>query len=130
MSSRSTPTSKLLTEAELELMNILWCIGGGTVREVMAHLPQDRDLAYTSVSTILRIMQQKKFVQSVKQGRSHRYVPVMSQSAYQQRNLKHVVRGLFGGDPMSLVRRLVSSESLSEADLRDMAKLVEEQLRD
>ena len=124
----SSAHRKLLTEGELELMNILWCLGGGTVREVMANLPEGRTLAYTSVSTLLRIMQQKGFVEGQKAGRSHRYIPTVSRARYQQRNLNHMVRGLFGGDPMSLVRRLVSSDALSPDELRDMARIVEEQL--
>jgi|JI6StandDraft_1071083.scaffolds.fasta_scaffold485816_1 predicted transcriptional regulator len=128
MSDPSDDGSRLLTQTELELMNILWRLGGGTVRDVMAALPADRDLAYTSVSTMLRILEKKEFVRSVKDQRTHRYVPAVSQSKYQTVNLRHLVRGLFGGDPMSLVRRLISSEELREDELRDMARLVEEQL--
>ena len=51
---------KLFTEAETELMNILWKLGEGSVADVIEHLPKGRDLAYTSVSTFLRILEQKK----------------------------------------------------------------------
>ncbi len=118
----------LLTGAELELMNILWRIRGGTVREVMAKLPEGRDLAYTSVSTILRILESKGFVCTEKIGRSHRYLPAVERANYQSRNLRQVVSGLFGGDALSLVRRLISSETVSEEDLREMQQLVEERL--
>jgi predicted transcriptional regulator len=130
MSEPAEDSSRMLTPTELELMNILWRLGGGTVRDVMAALPADRDLAYTSVSTMLRILEKKAFVHSVKDQRTHRYVPAVSQSRYQAQNLRYMVRGLFGGDPMSLVRRLISSEDLGEDELRDMARLVEEKLGD
>jgi predicted transcriptional regulator len=130
MSSSTPNSSRILTTTELELMNILWRLGGGTVRDVMAQLPEGRDLAYTSVSTMVRILDKKGFVSASKEGRSHRYVPNISQAKYQSANLRHLVRGLFGGDPMSLVRRLISSESLDEEELRNMARLVEEKLGD
>lgn len=128
--SETDATTRLLTDAELELMTILWRIEGGTVREVMDCLPEGRDLAYTSVSTILRILEQKGFVQSEKLARSHRYMPVIDKPRYQQRNLRHLVGGLFNGDPLALVRRLISADSMTEDDLRDLRSLVEERLKE
>lgn len=125
---RPRSNDSLLTPAELELMNILWRTQGGTVREVLAALPESRQRAYTSVSTIVRILEQKGFVRAEKSGRSHRYVPVIAQSAYQSHNLSAVVGGLFGGDPLSLVRRLLRSSELSQEDLQQMRHLVEEEL--
>ena len=57
-----------LTPVEHELMEILWILGQGTVRDVLAHLPNSRKLAYTSVSTILRILQQKKILTAKENG--------------------------------------------------------------
>ncbi|HEY0706619.1 MAG TPA: BlaI/MecI/CopY family transcriptional regulator, partial [Polyangia bacterium] len=69
MSPREPLPEKSLTEVELELMTILWQLGGGTVNEVMAALPEGRTLAYTSVSTILRILEQKGVLSAEKVGR-------------------------------------------------------------
>ncbi len=57
-----------LTATELELMMILWKIGKGSVRDIMDQLPAERDLAYTSVSTIIRILEKKGFVAATKAG--------------------------------------------------------------
>ena len=65
--------SDLLTEVELEFMNELWALEEGTVRDVLERLPEDRNLAYTSGATILRILEQKEFVTSRKEGKSHVY---------------------------------------------------------
>ena len=64
---KNAEEKSLLTKTELELMNLLWDLGEGSVRDVMAALPQDRDLAYTSVSTILRILEKKEFLKSRKE---------------------------------------------------------------
>ncbi|MDD9977928.1 MAG: BlaI/MecI/CopY family transcriptional regulator, partial [Boseongicola sp.] len=68
----------LLTEVELEFMSELWALGEGTVRDVLERLPDDRNLAYTSGATILRILEQKEFVTSRKEGKSHVYIPALT----------------------------------------------------
>jgi len=123
-----TAEDRLLTDVELELMQILWASGRGTVRDVLAGLHQGRDLAYTSVSTVLRILEQKGFVRSTKRGRSHVYEPTITKPRYEARNVRTLVGRLFQGDPVSLVRTLVSSDVVSEDDLRELKELVDERL--
>jgi len=117
---------RLLTEAELELMSVLWASGGATVREVMAALPADRQPAYTTVSTVLRILEKKGFVTSRKQGRSHRYAPALGRERYQARQLRHTLGSLFGGSPSALVRRLLSSTAVGADELADLRRLLDE----
>jgi predicted transcriptional regulator len=121
---------KLLTEVELELMNILWRLGGGTVGEVLAHLPPERPLAYTSVSTILRILEQKEILRSEKLGRGHRYQPLVPKEQYEAYALEHVVGRVFGGEPLALVRRLVDSAGLSKRDLAELKSLLDRKERE
>ena len=73
---KSTP-GKRLTEVELELMSILWRLQGGSVGDVMSALPRERALAYTSVSTILRILEGKGVLAARKEGRGHVYTPLL-----------------------------------------------------
>ena len=119
----------LLTEVELELMNILWQLGEGTVRDVLAHLASDRHLAYTSVATIIRILEQNNFVTSRKQGRTHIYTPVVPKEDYEARSLNHIVKKLFNNVPTSLVARLVDGQNLSQQELEEMKKILEERLK-
>lgn len=122
-------SSKLLTETELELMQILWSVGGGTVHEVLQKLPTGRPLAYTSVSTILRILEQKGFVRSQKLGRGHSYLPLLSKEEYEARSLENLVSKVFQGEPSVLVKRLLEVESLSLADLASIRALLAEKER-
>ena len=121
--------SELLTEVELEFMNQLWAIGEGTVREVLAQLPEGRDLAYTSAATILRILEQKDFVTSRKEGKSHVYVPSLKKDAYQMRSLKNLSMKLFDDTPASLVARLVDDDALTEEALGQIRALVDRRLK-
>ncbi len=123
--SRARPR-RLLTETELELMTLLWRIGGGTVADVLAELPPERKLAYTSVSTMLRILEQKGVVRSEKLGRGHRYLPALAKGDYEGFALERVVDGVFDGQPLALVRRLVHTAGLSRQDIADLKALLDD----
>jgi predicted transcriptional regulator len=120
---RKAPPERLLTGVELELMTIVWELGGGTVQEVLDRLPPERPLAYTSVATMLRILEQKGVLQSERQGRGFRYEPILRKSDYQAVALDHVVGKVFGGEPVELVRRLVD-EGLSKTDVEELRRLL------
>mgnify|MGYP001793613981 CR=1 FL=1 len=129
-SMRKKKSRNLLTEVELEFMNELWAIGEGTVRDVLALLPAERNLAYTSGATILRILEDKGFVKSRKNGKSLIYTPLLAKDAYQIRSLQNLSRTLFDDTPASLVARLVDDAGLTEEDLEDIRALVERRLQD
>jgi predicted transcriptional regulator len=116
---------KLLTETELELMTILWKLGEGSVAEVIEQLSAERDLAYTSVSTILRILEQKGVLATRKEGRGHIYQPLLKKSEYEVKTVRHVVDRVFDGTPMALVRQLLGSVKLDEDELKELQKLLD-----
>ena len=126
MKKSNVQESKLLTEAELELMTILWRIKVGSVADVIEGLPQGRTLAYTSVSTILRILEQKGVLRTRKEGRGHIYIPKLSKSEYEAKTVKHVVERVFDGTPVALVRQLLDSGQLKSQDLFELRKLLDE----
>jgi len=126
---REKRKSELLTEVELEFMNELWALGEGTVRDVLDRLPEDRNLAYTSAATILRILEQKEFATSRKEGKSHVYIPTLAKDAYQTRTLKNLSMKLFDDTPASLVARLVSDEELTSEALGQIRALVDRRLK-
>jgi predicted transcriptional regulator len=119
-------SNKLLTEVELELMSILWRIGEGSVSDVIEQLPKDRELAYTSVSTILRILEQKSVLSVRKEGRGHIYIPVLEKSDYEAKTVKHVIERVFDGAPVVLVRQLLDSGNVGEKELAELRKLISE----
>jgi predicted transcriptional regulator len=123
--SGGSQKSKMLTDVELELMTILWRIGEGSVAGVMAELPQGRDLAYTSVSTILRILEQKKILKTRKEGRGHIYIPLMSKSDYEAKTVRHVVNNVFEGAPITLIKTLLDTVNLKNDDLEEIRKIIE-----
>ena len=121
---RADGDAKRLTDVELELMTILWRLGEANVAEVIAQLPAGRDLAYTSVSTILRILESKGVVTTRKEGRGHIYVPLLAKSEYEARAVRDVVDRVFQGVPVAMVRQLLDNVALSSDDLREVRKLL------
>lgn len=114
-----------LTPVEHELMDILWKIEEGTVRDVMAHLPLRRNLAYTSVSTMLRILEQKKILKTRKSGRTHIYVPALSKSTFAALTLNKMVNQVFSGNSVELVSYLVNKNNLSQDEMTEIQKIIE-----
>ena len=123
---KSKPASdeKRLTNVELELMTILWGLGEANVTQVIAVLPAERVLAYTSVSTILRILEGKGFVAARREGRGHLYKPQVTRSEYEARAVKDVVNRVFQGVPVAMVRQLLENVHMSDDDVRELRKLV------
>jgi predicted transcriptional regulator len=127
---RQKKKSEFLTEVELEFMTQLWALGKGTVRDVLANLDQERNLAYTSAATILRIMEQKNFVTSEKDGKTFIYSPVLAKDAYQSKTLRDLSDKLFDGTPVSMVARLVDDHGITEEALSEIRALLDRRLNE
>ncbi len=115
---------KALTPAELEMMNVIWRIGPCTVSQVVEALRPQRELAYTSVSTIVRILEQKGYVTSVKEGRGHLYEAAVTKPDYQVMSLDNLLSNVFDGEPSMLVQRLLDSKALTSAELEQIKSLL------
>jgi predicted transcriptional regulator len=116
---------RLLTDVELELMSIVWDQGESKVKDILAALPPGRPLAYTSVSTILRILEKKGVLASRKEGRAHVYYPLVAKSDYEVISLQHLVNNVFSGTPSSLVRCLLDQEEVGDDELERIYSILE-----
>ena len=117
--------SQQLTDVELEMMNIIWAIGPCNVHEIVAMLPKERPLAYSSVSTIVRILEQKRFVGNQKHSRGFKYFALIPKSDYESMSVGHLVKNLFEGHPVHLVKNLLSTNKLSSEDIEQIKALIE-----
>lgn len=126
---RKKKKSEFLTEVELEFMTRLWELGEANVRDILAKLPPERDLAYTSAATIMRILEQKNFVESRKEGKTHVYKALLTKDSYQTRFLKDISEKLFDNTPAALVARLVDDDDLSEEALDEIRALLEGRMK-
>ena len=109
-------------------MTVLWDLESGTVAEVRAKL-KDK-LAYTTVLTVLRTLEQKGYARHEEDGRAHRYVPAVRRESAGTSALKRLVDTVFKGSPELLMTQLVSEHDLGQAELKRLRKLLEERLRE
>jgi predicted transcriptional regulator len=116
--------SENLTPLELEIMNVLWAEAPATVQTVQQHLP--RELAYTTVQTMLNILHRKGKVRRTLKERAYLYQPVVSRSQVVGQHMSDIVDRLFGGSAESLVMSLVETKHLTPKKLARLQKLLRE----
>ena len=114
------------TPRELDVMAVLWDKESATVADVQDALHDE--LAYTTVLTVLRTLEEKGFVRHSADGRAHRYHPLVARERAAASALRRVLGKVFGGSPELLLTQLVDDERITEADLRRMRALLDERL--
>ena len=121
MPRKKSPT---LTEAEYRLMQVLWDRGESTVAEVVDSIG-DPPLAYNTVLTTLRILEQKGYVRHKASGRAFIYRPVIDREDAQRDVVQHVVSRFFNNSPRELVLNLLESEQVDSSELERLREIID-----
>ena len=116
-----------LTKAEEQIMHILWNKGASLVHDVLIEFPDPKP-AYNTVSTIIRILEQKGFVDHKAYGRTHEYFPVISKKEYTRSFFRSFVSNYFGNSYKSLASFFTAEEKLSIEELEEIRKLMDEEI--
>jgi len=114
------------TDRELDVMAVLWRKGSGTVAEVRDAL--DDTVAYTTVLTVLRTLEDKGFITHIAEGKAHRYLPAVTPDLAGKSALTRVLDKIFAGSPELLLTQLVSDRKLDTAELKRLRKLLDDRL--
>ena len=115
-----------LTDTELEIMHVVWELDGGTVRQVYEILNQQRPLAYTTVMTMMNLLEEKGHLTRRKEGRAYRYQPVRPKSQVISGMVDDFVGRVFEGSAAPLVVSLVKDKKISKKDLDEIARMIRE----
>lgn len=118
-------TIKELTKAEDQIMQVLWHLGKGFVKDVLEELPEPKP-AYNTVSTIIRILEKKGFVGYTAFGKTHEYYPLVSREKYTRFYLNNLVSGYFNGSFQNLVSFFASENKMDVQDIDQLVKKLEE----
>jgi predicted transcriptional regulator len=110
--------SNTLTEAELRIMRILWERGESLVSELVAAMPESTPLAYTSVLTTVRILEQKGYVCHRQEGRAFVFRPSVAEHEASRSEVRHVLHRFFGNSPERLLLTLLGDEDVSADELQ------------
>lgn len=113
---------KELTRAEDQVMQILWKLQKGFVKDIIEQMPEPKP-AYNTVSTIVRILETKGFIDHKAYGKTHEYFPVISREKYTKFYLNNMIKGYFNGSFQNLVSFFAKENKLNA---RDMEKLLKE----
>lgn len=120
---------KSLTKAEEEVMQVLWRRGASFVKEIIPDLPNPKT-AYNTVSTIVRILEDKGFVAHETFGRAHRYYPLVAKTHYRKQVFKELFSKYFDGSYQQLASFFTKEEDLDEQELQQFLEELEKRKND
>ncbi len=116
--------SNTLTEAELRLMRILWRRGECAVTDLVAAMPEGETLAYNSVLTTIRILEQKGYVDHRQEGRAFVYRPCIQEVEASRSEVRHVMSRFFGNSRERLLLTLLGDEEATPGELQRLKELI------
>ena len=119
-----------LTEAELRLMKILWQRGESVVSDLVAAMPYGETLAYNSVLTTVRILEQKGYVDHRQEGRAFVYRPCVAEHEAGRSEVRHVLSRFFGNSRERLLLSLLGDEEISAEELRRLKEAIQNAAED
>jgi BlaI family penicillinase repressor len=114
------PRSTTLTEGEQRIMEVLWRLGEGSVQDVTNALAATEPVAYTTALTMLRILNEKNYVEYRKEGKAHVYVPLVTRDTARSSALRQLLRRFFDDSPEELAQHLLREEDI---DLHELDRL-------
>lgn len=118
--------SSELTRAELEIMQILWNRGPSLVHDVLAEIPEPRP-AYNTVSTVIRVLEKKGFVDHKAYGKTYEYFAIVDRDTYTKGFMASVLSNFFGGSASRMVSFLSSNDSISLEETDEILKLLKKE---
>ena len=107
-------------------MDILWAMKKGFVNDIIDQLPDDPKPPYTTISSIVRILEDKGFVKHKAYGKIYEYTPAVSKLAYKKFALKSFITNYFDGSLENVVSFMVEEKELSEDELNDISKFIQD----
>ena len=117
--------SETLTEAELRLMDVLWLKGSATVQQVLDGLPEKPALAYNSVLTTIRVLENKGYVKHIKEGRAHIYIPLVERKEATRSEIRHLVTRFFKDSHELLVLNILEDRGVEAKELKRLRELLQ-----
>jgi len=120
---------KELTKAEEQVMQVLWDLGKGFVKDILEQMPEPKP-AYNTVSTLIRILEKKGFVGYQAYGKTHEYFPLVQKEKYTRQFLKNFVGNYFGGSYQQLVSFFAKEENMDLKELDQLMQHVKQDLNE
>jgi len=117
--------SPALTDAEAQVMSVVWRLGSGSVSDVVAALVETRPATYATVQTILRILETKGYVTHDKVARAFIFRPLIDEREARRKALRHLIGRLFDGSPSLLVLNVLEDDEIEPAERERLRKVID-----
>ena len=121
---KRSKTLQQLTKAEEEVMQAIWKIEKGLVRDIMSELGTP-DVPHSTISSVVRILEKKGFVDHKAYGKTFEYFPIISKEEYADNGVKSLMEKYFGGSPKQLVSFLVKNKDINLKELNEIMKIID-----
>ena len=115
-----------LSKGEMDVARVLWELGSASVRQVHEALLEDREIDFTTVQTYLRRLETKGYARAKLEGRVRIYAPRVKPRTVIRETVDDLIERLFGGEAMPLMKHLIEDRGISEEDLSQLRKLLDE----
>jgi BlaI family penicillinase repressor len=114
------------SDLEMQILGVLWGRGPSTAREVLEAMPDGKERAYTSVLSVMQVMEKKGLLKHTSRGVAHVYSPAVNKNKIIRPFVRKVVSEVFAGKPSALMQELLAEGSVSQEELRRIRKLLDE----
>ena len=114
------------SDLELQVLGVLWRRGPSTVREVLGEMPDGKKRAYTTILSVMQVMEKKGLVAHTARGRAHVYKPAAGQRQVLGPLLKGFVANVFGGSTVAAVQQFLDQGNVSDEELEEIRRLLDE----
>ena len=119
--------SKELTKAEEQVMQYLWKIEKGFLKDIVDHFPEPKP-AYTTISTVIRVLVKKQFIDFKTYGKIHEYFPLISKNEYFRSHINSIIRNFYNGSMSNFASFFTSGKELNITELEEIKKIIEEKI--
>jgi len=119
---------KELTQSEEQIMQILWDLEKGFVRDIREQMPDPKP-AYNTVSTIVRILEKKGFVSHIVYGKSHQYHPLVTRETYSKNRISSLVKNYFRNSYSELVSFFARDKNMSVDEMEEIMKIMDREIK-
>jgi BlaI family penicillinase repressor len=116
---------KAMSPAETEILRLVWQLGEATVQQIHEALPENRKVAYKTVQTLLRRLEEKGYLTHKIEGKAHVFCPAVKREAVVKRTVLDFLDRLFGGDPRPLMQFLAREGRIDAKDIEELKKLID-----
>jgi len=115
-----------LGETEMEVLHHVWDMGEATVKQVRKRVLENREVAYTTIMTVMKNLAEKGYLKYRKDGVTYVYSPAQEPESVRSNLIKDLMKKVFKGSPKQLIQTLVNSEDMTAKDFREIKKMIEQ----